>query len=388
MLANSIRPVLPKVARQSSSYAPNHWLKPVETYYAVGGKLNITLSKSKEIVTTQIKQAFLPFTNSALLVVELPPISHLPRLCVLKLFDRRYLTTRGVFERDLWTEEVETDFQEQIHDYIGRYSSTPECDLLTRGGLVHDNPPRWHDELLFWSESQKAFHKECDAYAHLSEAQATGLVPRFYDSVRLPMMFDASLHSSVSHIDGILIEYIPGRTMASFKKGELSCEAAESVSQRVLEMGRRLRRIGVLHSDIHLNNILLRQTDNSPVLLDWALAECRYVTAPLAERWSKGHWDFNKDLRLCLMGYGEDDSSKLKWRLMETPLSDAQRIQWALNWGDDGYQRQNNRIGELPEEVRKHFYYEDQSVNSAEGLRWRIKSGIRSRLHDDPVPSE
>ncbi|KAG5318529.1 hypothetical protein C0989_001156, partial [Termitomyces sp. Mn162] len=91
--------------------------------------------------------------------------------------------------------------------------------------------------------------------------------------------------------------------MARIRPGiTITFEEAETISQRVLELGRQLRRFGVRHSDVHVRNIILREKDNSPVLIDWGLATLPAPGASLNERWNNiaAKTDFNRDLRYLL----------------------------------------------------------------------------------------
>ncbi|KAG5350069.1 hypothetical protein C0989_000369 [Termitomyces sp. Mn162] len=80
----------------------------------------------------------------------------------------------------------------------------------------------------------------------------------------------------------------------------ITFEEAEAISQRVLELGRQLRRFGVCHSDVHVGNIILREKDNSPVLIDWGLASLP-AAVPEEEKapfyYEDTSVDINHDLR-------------------------------------------------------------------------------------------
>ncbi len=143
---------------------------------------------------------------------------------------------------------------------------------------------------------------EQTAYEALTEAQALGLVPKYFGRVRIDMNVGTSIHPALDAIDGLLMEYIPGRLMSSIRPGrDISIV---DISQRILNLARRLRRYGVSHNDLHSNNIILRHGNNDPILIDWG----RPAFHPLYEKTFAARWmhhamstDFHKDVRKILM---------------------------------------------------------------------------------------
>ncbi|KAG6881432.1 hypothetical protein C0993_001489 [Termitomyces sp. T159_Od127] len=212
-------------------------------------------------------------------------------------------------------------------------------------------------------------------------------------------MMKTASHPSLSHIDGLLLEYIPGRSMARFRPGiNITFQEAEIVSQRVLELGRWLRRFGVAHCDVHVGNIILREENNFPVLIDWGHASFKVVHLPLQKRWNfcSLRDDFNRDIRHLLRtgAYyeGPNDDPVYPpitaggiWHRLRTPLSDEQRRQVAKKFS---YCYVNSEIANLPAEEKALFYDEDTNVDPSHGLRFKVKKGIRSRNYDDPCPVE
>ncbi|KAG5335028.1 hypothetical protein C0989_002429 [Termitomyces sp. Mn162] len=240
----------------------------------------------------------------------------------------------------------------------------------------------WMESFRSWQRYDAAHTKEREAYSYLKEAQTSGLIPRFFGTTKIDMMTTVP-HRSLSHINGLLLEYIPGRSMAKMRPGiTITFEEAEAISQRVLELGRRLRRFG----------------DDSPVLIDWGLASLPAPGASLNERWNNDsvRTDFHKDLRYLLEdgvyyeGPNDDPvhppiTAGGIWHRFRTPLSDEEQIRFAR---DLGYDWINKDISRLPDEEKALFYDEDMSVDVNHGLRWKVKKGVKTREMDDPCPTE
>ncbi|KNZ82039.1 hypothetical protein J132_08384 [Termitomyces sp. J132] len=359
----------------------NVWFKFPSDVYRPGHRLSLGLpgSRSAEV---EIIKAFTPFTSSAVLLVHARTSVHnkgLPHRFILKLADRRV--------SDSWNFQQEEDYQSNISKHGVSFKLRDDEDMLP-----------WMESFRSWQRYDAAHTKEREAYSYLKEAQTSGLIPRFFGTTKIDMMTTVP-HRSLSHINGLLLEYIPGRSMAKMRPGiTITFEEAEAISQRVLELGRRLRRFGVRHSDVHVGNVIIRAKDDSPVLIDWGLASLPAPGASLNERWYNDsvRTDFHKDLRYLLEdgvyyeGPNDDPvhppiTAGGIWHRFRTPLSDEEQIRFAR---DLGYDWINKDISRLPDEEKALFYDEDMSVDVNHGLRWKVKKGVKTREMDDPCPTE
>ncbi|KAG6876299.1 hypothetical protein C0992_000132 [Termitomyces sp. T32_za158] len=319
--------------------------------------------------------AFTPFTNSvALLVKPEPSALQLPPRIVLKLADRRV--------PEAWNFDAEQDYQENIRSHIEKFG------MIKSPCNPDEAPSEWVHMLDLWDYFERGLSKEREAYQCLTEAQDLGLVPRFFGAAQLKVE-ESDCHPSLTHINGLLLEYIQGRTMASFQPGiNLSPEEAEAISQNVLQLARDLRRYGVIHNDINIHNVIIRSENHRPALIDWALADIRLAKVPLEQRWkNRTMWqDFHYDIRRLLRNGNDGDTSVAGgvWHRYRTPISDMDQCRMAQNagWGVI-----NKAISDLSSEEKERFYDEDTSVGSNLGLRWKVKKGVKTRLHDDPVPA-
>ncbi|KAG6896709.1 hypothetical protein C0992_006593 [Termitomyces sp. T32_za158] len=229
-----------------------------------------------------------------------------------------------------------------------------------------EDPLPWTQLFDLWDTFNASHIKEHEACGRLKEAQASGLVPRFFGTAKIDMMSMAQ-HPSLSHIDGLLLE-----------AREAAC------------------RFGVTHTDVHVGNVILREENNFPVLIDWGRASIRYADLPLQERWNDTNVcaDFNRDIRHLLRtgDYCEGPNDDVVhpaitaggiWHRFTTPLSDEERERLAEEWS---HPLANWNVTSLSAEERALFYDEDPNVDLRHGLRFRVKKGIKTRKVDDPCP--
>ncbi|KNZ72400.1 hypothetical protein J132_03492 [Termitomyces sp. J132] len=354
--------------------------------YKPGNRLTLVLSETNENLVVRIVKAFTPFTNSVALLVDAQTDGHetnLPSRFFLKLTDRRIYNT--------WSFDSEKDYQTNIQSRVNKSGPSFELDDSEEDYLP------WMDLFYRWKRWDASYHREHEAYRRLPEAQASGLIPRFFGTAKIEMMHRA-FHPSLSHINGLLIEYIHGRSMASLRPGiNVTIAEAEVISQRILELGRHLRRYGVCNNDVHVGNIILRAENDFPVLIDWGNASFHAADLPLQERWNyEGlRRDFNSDIRSMLRRgvYYEGPNNDAVyptipaggiWHRYRTPESDQEQIQAAQELG---FNMVNKLIQELSsKEELDMFYDEDPGVDVKHGLQWKVKKGIKTRGFDDPCP--
>ncbi len=339
--------------------------------------MSLVTSASNRMVEAKVLRAFQPFTNSACILIQ--PLQYdpgLPDRLICKLADRR------IGERTVpWSVDVERQFQTSLPMYIERTGGPPEIDQHGPS----DDDPKWFRDLDQWRYVHTALHKEQKAYEALTDAQTLGLVPKFFGRVRIAMSSGRSIHPALDAIDGLLMEYIPGRLMSSISPGaDISIVEAEAISQKILDLARRLRRYGVSHNDLHSNNIILRHGTNDPVLIDWGRAGFHALAGKtFAARWMHSSMiqDFYSDIRKILKR-----SDGNIWHRFNTPPSDTAQRRLAKEWG---WGCINSWIRALPKEQLEMLYYEDSTVDPERGLRWRVRPGVKTASidEDDPVPS-
>ncbi|KAF8906606.1 hypothetical protein CPB85DRAFT_1436855 [Mucidula mucida] len=234
-------------------------------------------------------------------------------MLICKLADRRTGDRRGP-----WSVELDRQFQKNLPTYIDGTGGPPVVGKL---GPSEDDP-QWFYEFYRWRYMNDDHRAEQKTYENLTEAQKLGLVPKCFGRVRIAMSSGTSIHPALDAIDGLLMEYIPGRLMSSIRPGtDISVAEAEVISQRILDLARRLRRYGVSHNDLHSNNIILRHGSNDPVIIDWGRAGFDALShKTFSARWMdiSMRQDFYSDIRKVLRR-----SDGNIWHRFSTPLSDA-----------------------------------------------------------------
>ncbi len=73
--------------------------------------------------------------------------------------------------------------------------------------------------------------------------------------------------------EGIVMNYVDGRTLNDFLKGNPSFELKERVFLQILDALAYIHRCGVIHNDLKPENILITRTDNDVKIIDFGLSE-------------------------------------------------------------------------------------------------------------------
>ncbi|KAF8906616.1 hypothetical protein CPB85DRAFT_1436865 [Mucidula mucida] len=170
---------------------------------------------------------FLPFTNSACILVQ--PIHSLPGFpdrLICKLADRRTGERRVP-----WSVDLEEQFQKSLPMYIERTGGPKSTNMVFRM-TIHSGYTSSTSGETWMTPADRT-----DGVRALTEAQALGLVPKYFGRVRIDMNVGTSIHPALDAIDGLLMEYIPGRLMSSIRPGrDISIV---DISQRILNLARR-----------------------------------------------------------------------------------------------------------------------------------------------------
>ncbi|KAJ7076714.1 hypothetical protein C8R44DRAFT_993015 [Mycena epipterygia] len=135
----------------------------------------------------------------------------------------------------------------------------------------------WMWEIYSWQGRSYVYYQEVLDYRHLRSLQGACL-PRLYGTVRLPLPpLSASdfHHPATLFVQGLAVELIPGRSMASLKVGEdVTKEEAEVAAHRVMDVVATIQARDCSHNDMRLPNIILRNWPDEidPVLIDFGCA--------------------------------------------------------------------------------------------------------------------
>ncbi|PBK71148.1 hypothetical protein ARMSODRAFT_973622 [Armillaria solidipes] len=142
--------------------------------------------------------------------------------------------------------------------------------------LIHDfeNRPStelWEDwmwEVCTWIGKMSNHDTELSTYRLLHRLQGR-YIPRLFGVVRL--------HITDVVVEGLALEYIPGVGMEKLKPGiDVSEQEAEKISSAVLEGFHAIEAEKcLLHNDVRTRNIVLREGNRSPVIIDFGEANIR-----------------------------------------------------------------------------------------------------------------
>ncbi|KAK0235504.1 hypothetical protein EDD85DRAFT_725221, partial [Armillaria nabsnona] len=137
-----------------------------------------------------------------------------------------------------------------------------------------------------WRYKVSSHNTELAAYRLLHRLQGR-YIPRLFGVVRLCLTPDSTiLHPITDVVQGLIFEYIPGVSMSKLKPGvDVSEQEAERISSQVMEALRAIEAENcVLHSDIHIGNVVLREKIQSPVI-DFGQADIREPELSDEEWW-------------------------------------------------------------------------------------------------------
>ncbi len=125
-----------------------------------------------------------------------------------------------------------------------------------------------------WIGKISSHNTELSAYRLLYQLQGR-YIPRLLGVVRLRITPESTpLHPITDVVQGLVLEYVPGISMDKLKPGiGVSEQEAEKISSAVLEGFRAIEaEKRLLHNDVHTRNIVLREGDQSLVIIDFGEA--------------------------------------------------------------------------------------------------------------------
>ncbi|KAK0431074.1 hypothetical protein EV421DRAFT_1912246 [Armillaria borealis] len=292
-----------------------------------------------------------PFTSSVVLLIQ-----HISdnKQFVLKLNDRRLGCRHSLNMEDdelPWTPALEERLRAAVRD-------------------IQLGKEDWMWEISTWTSRIEEHQTEVEAYCLLRRLQGR-LIPCFYGLVHLSISSSPPLHPITDYVPSIVIEYIQGVNMGSLRPGvDIPRPEAEVIAERVMDAFRTIKAEKcVMHNDIHIDNILLRDSDRSPVLIDfgWALTREPGMSDEEWEDSVAGSQD-TRFVRRFLMSKEHG-----VWRRQQTPLPMFHYS--SLSW--------NEYVESQPDDYRKQMF-ERVSGTDWEGarenvLQWHVRPGVSCR---------
>ncbi|PBK71133.1 hypothetical protein ARMSODRAFT_1017059 [Armillaria solidipes] len=304
------------------------------------------------LAVTVIKR-FEPFTSAAVLLVQRHSDNE---KAILKLADRRLGHRSGKGGPVPWSPSLENHLQHAVRDI--QEGVAPNWFKLIRDYENRPDVELWEDwmwEVSTWRYMASNHNTELAAYRLLRRLQGR-YIPRLFGVVRLRITPESTtLHPITDVVQGLIFD----------KKQRISSQVMEAF--RAIEAENC-----VLHNDIHIGNVVLRDGNHSPVIIDFGQAGIRDPELS-DEEWSdavRGGPDTRYMRRLLV---NPEDGP---WKRTVTPYE----------MSNPHYKNPlvfNKYVESMPEDFRR-MTFERVLDTDWEGARekmyrWRIRPGIRCR---------
>ncbi|KAK0235528.1 hypothetical protein EDD85DRAFT_955087 [Armillaria nabsnona] len=305
------------------------------------------------LAVTALKR-FEPFTPAAVLLVR--RISGNEK-AILKLADHRLGHRGGKFGPVPWSPSLEGHLQHALRGIQeGMAPNWFELIRLDVGGLhlalQAVEPQHWACCIPTFAPTARPVHPPS------FRRHSSSYHPRVY-------------YPTTDVAQELVFEYIPGISMAKLKPDvNVSEQGAERISSQVMEALCAIEAENcLLHNDVHVGNVVLRDGSRSPVIIDFGQANIREP-----EGWSSVIWGSPEDTRRMrnLLMNPEDRP----WKQTVTPyeMSDPQYKNPLIF---------NKNVESLSHDFRR-VTFEGVLDTDWEGARekvhqWRMRPGVRCR---------
>lgn len=352
-------------------------MRSYECPYAVGTELvfrlhpprhpftdsvNDTASTKAQLVLKILETCF--FTKSQTLkvsVVSKPTDDdQIPPVAFLKLYDRRYLDERmGTNAMYPWNHKKEAEAEvlarasADTGHVDGGYSSddpTSDCGADGASGSEESGGTDQDDDLDPWQVEEyyhdlvrKWFKTEVKAYQQLQPLQGI-CVPKFFGTVAFD---DQSLSRMppgiLTEVRGILLQFIEGSQLDELDSECPLVRTHRHIGQAAVMCFERIHSLGVLHGDVRLGNLMVRNHDGRVFLLDFALSTLR--------------GKHESDLEWTERVRRENEVFAIKEFLQRKALRDrTPQEPFTVSWVREGYVYYNSLVDKSPEAWRKKYY--------------------------------
>jgi hypothetical protein len=219
-------------------------LDAAETYKA-NSVISLSFSDGSSCSATVLK-AFLPPTQSLVLLVNVEGCATVTNPAILKIHDSRFMESRDGAGSDYrpWSLELEI-------------MAVERRDAITRGERDDDyDAVGWMDDPLLFEEhlhraAKTAFETECEVYKRLRDLQGIG-IPRCYVTGTVTYGSPDGIRARPVHPPFLLLEYIEGQTLDAVDPSLVP----RGLAHRLLQIMRRFEDADMIHSDIHKKNIV------------------------------------------------------------------------------------------------------------------------------------
>lgn len=205
----------------------------------------------------------------------------LPSVAFLKLYDRRYLDERMEADaEEPWNPEREAEAEKFAKILSNGTTMSGDSD---DGSSDDDHSSdrsedgvenQWHIEQKFRRWTKNWFNTEVRAYHQLHALQDI-CIPRFFgitafdqNSPRIPSGIHFDVH-------GILLDFIDGMGFDVVHSDSSLALKYPHIGEHAVCCMEKINELGVLHGDIRMANIMVRNEDGRVVVIDFGLATFR-----------------------------------------------------------------------------------------------------------------
>ncbi|KAK0227475.1 hypothetical protein EDD85DRAFT_958095 [Armillaria nabsnona] len=206
-----------------------------------------------------VVKRFEPFTSATVLLVRRHSDNE---KVILKLADRRlgYRSNKDRLDTVPWTSSIDNHLRRTVRaikagaipdwfEVIGDFDNRPDTEFWED----------WKWEVSTWFGKVGSYDTELVAYRLLHQLQGQ-CIPCLFGVVRPRITPESTpLHPITDVIQGLVLEYVPGKPRGDVMTGLRAIEAENCL----------------LHNVIHTRNVVLREGNQSPVIIDFGEANIR-----------------------------------------------------------------------------------------------------------------
>jgi len=219
----------------------------------------------------------------------------------------------------------------------------------------------WEIEEYYRDLARKWFKTEVEAYNQLQPLQGI-CVPKFYGTIAFDHQSLCRMPPGIlTEVHGILLQFIDGKRLDEFGTESPLVPTLKHIGQAAVLCFERIHSLGVLHGDVRLGNLMVRNSDRRVFLVDFALATIQ------GKHESDQEW--TERVRR------ENEVFAMKEFLHREGLRDR-TPQEPFTWARKGYAYYNSLVEQSPEAWRKKYY---QKISDE--LKFETRSDADGEFH-------
>lgn len=265
-----------------------------------------------------------------------------PARAILKLYDRRFAAQlRKDQTNDPWTTDRESAYIDFVRsgraqDFLDKLRNDDDFDEPEEGWDIAENETYLHDLCI------DMFKTETTVYTKLRSYQGTR-IPRLFAPVTLritPLHLENGVDSAPSdselfQVHGILLELIPGFTLAQLDEDKAPRTSWQAIVDQAIQTVHILSDHNILNGDIRTPNILITpdadvQGGYRVIMIDFA--QCRFRGEDESDlKWGRAKWSQDEEGAIGLVM-----KARLKKFGFNLKYEGSMRyLEWAEGEGDE-----------------------------------------------------